>query len=93
MIGVGRCATTYCSDILGSKRLAKKNLNTLKRGEESFKIFQNLPDTNHILTLQNIPEKRIYHLCRIERQNACKLLFIEGCKLGRVKLLGFVVLG
>jgi hypothetical protein len=68
-------------------------LDILKRKEEGFKLFQTLPDTNHTLTLQSIPEERIYHLYRTERQNTRKLLFNEGCTPGLLKLLGFVVLG
>lgn len=36
-------------------------------------------DTNHKMTLRNIPEKRVYELCCIERLNALML--------GRLKLL------
>jgi len=53
----------------------------LKREYESFKLFQK-SDTNHKVTLQNIPEKRIYLLCCIERLNTPML--------ERLKLLGFV---
>ena len=41
-------------------------------------------DANHKVTLKNIPEKRIYQLCRIGRLNTPML--------GRLKLLGLLAL-
>jgi hypothetical protein len=56
---------------------SEENLDILKREEENFKLFQSLPYTSHTLTLQIIPEERMYHLCRTEKQNTRKLLFNE----------------